>query len=283
MMLRIVMDSAGDLPPGWAEAYKIDIIPINIQFGEKTYLQGIDISNSEYYALVKESGVIPKTSQPTPNQFIEFYKKIAEPNDTILSIHVTGKLSGTFNSAVMAAKELGGKYNIIPIDSRAGTASQGYMCKEARELNRRDVSLEQIVERMKYIALNIHVIFTLDTLEYVRMSGRVKALQAAFASLLKVKPIIVLRDGILEMGDRVRTRRRSLEFIVEKMRNRLGEQLVNMAVVHSEDPKAGEILYDMVRNVFNCNELIMTELSTGIAANLGPGTIGIVAYPVEES
>jgi DegV family protein with EDD domain len=277
------MDSAGDLPPGWADEFEIDIIPINIHFGEKTYLQGVDISNSEFYKLVEESGVIPKTSQPTPNQFVRFYESIAKPGEDIISIHVTGKLSGTFNSAVLAAKELIGKFNIIPIDSKAGTASQGYMCREARELYRKNVPLESIIERMKFITKNIHVIFTLDTLEYVRMSGRVKALQAAFASLLQVKPIIVLRDGILEMGDRVRTRRRSLEFIVDEMRNRLGDQLLNMAVVHSEDPKAGETLYDMVSNNFNFNEIIITELSTGIAANLGPGTIGIVAYPVEET
>ena len=277
------MDSAGDLPAGWAEEYEIDIIPINIHFGEKTYLQGVNLNNAEFYKLVQQSGVIPKTSQPTPNQFIKFYVGIAEPEEDIISIHVTGKLSGTLNSAVLAAKELAGKYNIIPIDSRAGTASQGYMCREARELDRNSVPLEAIIDRMIFIAQNTQIIFTLDTLEYVRMSGRVKALQAAFGSLLKVKPIIVLRDGILEMGDRVRTRRRSLEFIVEKMRSRLGDRLLNMAVVHSEDPEAGELLYAMVSKNFNCNELIMTELSTGIAANLGPGTIGIVAYPVEES
>jgi DegV family protein with EDD domain len=277
------MDSAGDLPDGWAEKYEIKTIPINIHFGVKTYLQGVDLTNSDFYNLVNQSGVIPKTSQPTPQQFIDFYNEIAMPGDDILSIHVTSKLSGTFDSAVLAAEELSGKFNIIPIDSRAGTASQGYMCKEARELDRNNTSLNKITARMEYIARNINVIFTLGTLEYVRMSGRVRALQAVFASILNVKPIIVLRDGILESGARVRTRRRALDYVVDQMLKRLEEQLVNIAVVHAEDHKDGNYLLDIVKSKFNYQDVILTELSIGIAANLGPGTIGLVAYPVEES
>jgi DegV family protein with EDD domain len=281
-MLRIVLDSAGDLPDGWAEKFEIETIPINIHFNEKTFLQGVDLSNSEFYDLVNKSGVIPKTSQPTPKQFIDFYEKIAIPGDDILSIHVTSKLSGTFTSASMAAKELSGRFNIIPIDSCAGTASQGYMCKEARELDRNDTSLNKIIGRMEYIAKNINVILTLGTLEYARMSGRVKALQAVFASILNVKPIIVLRDGILEMGAKVRTRRRALEYIVDQMLSRVEEQLVNVAVVHAEDHEDGNYLLETVKRKFNYKDVILTELSIGIAANLGPGAIGIVSYPVEE-
>jgi len=282
-MLRIVMDSAGDLPDGWAKKYEIETIPINIHFGDKTFLQGVDLSNSEFYDLVNKSGVIPKTSQPTPQQFIDFYEEIAIPGDDILSIHVTSKLSGTFESAILAAKELFGKFNIIPIDSCAGTASQGYMCKEARELDYTNTPLSKIIARMEYIARNINVIFTLGTLEYVRMSGRVRALQAVFASILNVKPIIVLREGILESGAKVRTKRRALEYIVDQMLSRVEEQLVNVAVVHAEDHKDGNYLLEIVKRKFNYNEVILTELSIGIAANLGPGTIGLVVYPVEES
>src|SRR5512136_1338561 len=101
-MLRIAMDSAGDLLPGWDDEFKIDIIPINIQFGERTYLSGIDLSNSDFYRLADESGIIPQSSQPSPQQFIDFYNRIAEPGDTIISIHVTAKLSGTYDSAVIA-------------------------------------------------------------------------------------------------------------------------------------------------------------------------------------
>jgi len=279
--LRIAMDSAGDMPAGWAEAYQIDVIPINIHFGDQMFLQGIDLSNQDFYRITEESGVIPKTSQPTPQQFVEFYQRIAEPGDTILSLHVTGKLSGTLDSAEIAARELEGQYRIFPVDSASGSAAMGYMCRDARVMDRAGKSAEEIVGFWENTRRNVAIYLTLDTMEYARMSGRVKALQAALASLLNVKPIIVLNDGVLELGDRVRTRKKSLEFVVDKVVQQMGERLIRAAVVHAEDPEAGETLMEKVKESLNIKELIMTELSIGVAANLGPGTVGVIAYPVE--
>jgi DegV family protein with EDD domain len=282
MTLRIAIDSAGDLPEEWIELYDIHIIPINIHFGEQMFLQGVDLSNADFYRIVEESGVIPKTSQPTPQQFVDFYRSFAQAGDTILSLHVTGKLSGTLASAQLAAGQLEDEFKIIPLDSAGGSALMGYMCQEARLMARNGASVDQIVERMNFIASHVQIVLTLDTLEYARRSGRVKALQAALASLLNVKPIVILCDGVLELGDRVRTRRRSLEYVLDIMAQRLGTRPVNAAVVHAEDPGSGMILMEAVRSRLNCKQLIMTELSIGVAANLGPGTVGIVAYPVEE-
>jgi DegV family protein with EDD domain len=281
--MRIVIDSAGDMPAGWAQEFDIQIIPINIQFGEQTFLSGIDLSNKDFYRLADESGVIPKTSQPTPQQFIQFYEKIAQAGETIISLHVTGKLSGTLDSARIAARELVGKYNIIPLDSASGSAAMGYMAREARLMERAGAKAEQIVHRLEYISRNVQIILTLNTLEYARRSGRVKALQAALASLLNVKPIIILKEGVLELGDRVRTRNKALEFVIDTIYQRLGRQLVNVAIVHAEDPYAAETLLKSAQSKLNCNDLIVTDLSIGVAANLGPGTAGIVAYPVEET
>lgn len=281
-MLRIVMDGAGDMPSDWGEKYGINVIPINIQFKEQTYLQNIDLSDEEFYRIAKESGIIPKTSQPSPQQFIDFYRKIAETGDTILSIHVTSKLSGTFASAEIATKELEGEFNIFPIDSESGSVAMGYMCKEARLMDRGGYSIDDILKRMDYIINNNSLIVTLDTLEFAKMSGRVKTLQAALASVLNVKPIVVLRDGVLDMAEKVRTRRRSLDFIVNKMHERVKDVSVNAAVVHAQDIEAGKTLLEKVRSTLNCKELVMTDLGIAVAANLGPGTVGIIAYPVEE-
>ena len=114
-MLRIVMDTTGDIPVDWLEAYDIQVIPINIHFGEQTFYQGVDLTNQDFYNLVEKSGKIPKTSQPTPKQFENFYRKIANPGDTIISIHVTSKLSGTFASAEIATRDLKDVYNIYPL------------------------------------------------------------------------------------------------------------------------------------------------------------------------
>lgn len=281
-MLRIVMDSAGDMPPEWAVEYGIASIPLNIHFGEQTFLQGEEIGNADFYRLADESGVIPKTSQPSPQQFIAFYRRIADPGDTIVSIHITDKLSGTLASAKMAARELGEQYRIVPVDSACGSAGMGYMCREVRLMERAGASLDEILRRLEFIRRNVQIVLTLNTMEYARRSGRVKALQAALASLLNVKPIIMLQNGILELGDRVRTRHKALDYIIENMVQRMEGRVVNAAVVHAEDMQSGQALLERVRSALNCKELILTELSIGIAANLGPGTIGIIAYPVDE-
>jgi len=279
--LHIVIDSAGDMPPGWMEAFDIRVIPINIHFGEQMFLQGVDLSNSDFYRMADESGEIPKTSQPTPQQFSSFYHTIAQPGETILSLHVTGKLSGTFSSAEIASRELRDEYNIIPFDSGCGSAAMGYMAREARMMQRAGATLDEILARWQTIRRNVQIILTLDTLEYARRSGRVKALQAALASLLNVKPIITLHEGVLELGERVRTRRKALEFVVNEMVRRVGAGPVNVAIVHAQDPQAGEKLAQTACRLLNCKELIITELSIGVAANLGPGTVGVVAYPAE--
>ena len=206
-MMRIVTDTAADLPVAWIRDYAVELIPVNIHFGETMYLQGIDLNDHEFYQLANETGKIPKTSQPSPAQFVNFYRRVACPGDTVLSIHVTSKLSGTFDSAEMAARELAGEIHVIPFDSGCGSAGMGYMCKEARLMEQKGASMEQILARLATIRDRMQVILTLNTLEYARMSGRVKALQAALASILNVKPIIALKDGVLDMSDRVRTRR----------------------------------------------------------------------------
>jgi DegV family protein with EDD domain len=279
-MLKIVMDSACEIPDEWRKEYDVHIIPVNIQFENKTYQQGIDLSDAEFYRIAKTTGVIPKTSQPTPQQFVEFYKHIAQASDTILSLHVSSKLSGTYNSAVLAARELKNTLNIIPYDTEAGSAAVGFMCKEIRQLERAGATLQTILGRLDTIRKNINIVLTLDSLEYARRSGRVNALQAVLATLIRIKPVIVLKDGTLDMKEKVRTRQRSLERVVEIIHERVDDSLVNVAVVHSQSLDAAKQLMQQVKETIRINEMIITELSIGIAANLGPGTIGIVAYSV---
>jgi len=279
-MLKIVMDSACEIPEEWRAEYDVQVIPVNIQFENKTYLQGIDLTNDDFYRLADTTGVIPKTSQPTPQQFVDFYKRIAQASDTILSVHVTSKLSGTFNSAVLAAKELKNMFTIIPYDSGCGSAAVGFMCKEIRQLERAGATIQSILARLDEIRKNVNIVLTLDTLEYAHRSGRVGAMSAALAAIIKIKPIIILKDGALDMKERVRTRQRAIDRVLEIIHDRVDDRLVNIAVVHSRSIEVARQLMQRIKDTFHVNEMILSELSIGIAANLGPGTVGIVAYAV---
>jgi DegV family protein with EDD domain len=280
-MLRIVTDGAADILPSWAQEYGIETIPVNILFGEKSYLQGVELDNEGFYKLVDESKRIPKTSQPSPHQFVEFYRKIAQKGDTILSIHITAKLSGTYASAVSAAEELKGEFNVIPVDSACGSLGIGLMCREARKLERAGKSVDEIVQAIEAIKSKVRVILTLETLEYAKMSGRVGTMQAALASVLNVKPIAVLKDGVLNMAEKVRTRKAALDRVISMAKEEYGDKPVYLAVVHARDPKSGEALLEEAKSHFNHKETMISELSISIAANLGPGTVGLILYPVE--
>ncbi len=281
-MLRIVTDGAADMPPEWEKEFDIQVVPINIQFGEKTYLQYVDLDNAGFYRMVDETRTIPKTAQPSPHQFEEFYKKIAQKGDTILSIHVTSKLSGTYASAVQAAKDVHDLFRVIPLDSMVGSIAIGFMCREARKMDRQGKSADEIAHILEGLRARVRAIFTLNTLEYARMSGRVGALQAALASAMNVKPIAILKDGVLNMAERVRTRKASIKRIIELGEQEFGRTPVYLGILQANDKPSGEALMAEARQHFNVvGEPVMSDLSISVAANLGPGTVGLVLYPLE--
>lgn len=278
-MLHIVTDGAVDLPPEWEEEFQIDVIPINVQFGEKTYLQFVDLDFEGFYKLVDASKEFPKTSQPSPHQFVEFYKKVAQPGDTILSMHVTSKLSGTYASAVAAAEEVKDMFKVVTVDSAGGSMGLGFMCRAARQMERAGKSVDEIVKYVESIRGAVLIILTLDTLDYARRSGRVGTLSAALASVLNVKPIAVLKDGVVDMVDKVRTRKAALERVLQMGKEAYGDQPVYMAVMHARDVKSGQTLLEEARKRFNVTDSILTDLSISLAINFGPGTVGLVLYP----
>jgi DegV family protein with EDD domain len=278
-MLHIVTDGAADMPPDWEEKYQIHTIPINIQFGEETYLQFIDLDFDNFYEKVSETNTVPKTAQPSPHQFVEFYKKIAKESDTILSIHVTSKLSGTYASAVIATEELKDTFNIIPVDSEGGSLGLGFMCREARKMDRDGKTLEEILAYIDGIKSKVQIILTLDTLEYARMSGRVGTFSAALASALNIKPIAVLHDGIVDMVDKVRTRKKAINRIIEMGKEFSGQDEIYLGIVHARDITSAEKLLEEAKSQYNVKDVVLTDLSVSLATNFGPGTLGLVFYP----
>lgn len=282
-MMRIVTDGAVDLPAEWYKEYDIQRIPINVHFGEeKTYIQDEELSLDDFYKLVDGKSLPhPKTSQPSPHQFVEFYKKIAQPGDTILSVHITSKLSGTFASSVMAAEEVKGTYNVVPVDTLCGSMGTAFMCRSARQMERAGKSVDEIVKFIEGIRSQTHVILTLDTLEYARRSGRVGTLSAAVASMLNVKPIALLKDGIIEMVERVRTRKAAIERVLDLGYELYGDRLASIGVMHARDLASGQMLLEEAKKRFNVKEAFLADLSISLAINFGPGTIGLVLYPAD--
>ncbi len=280
-MLRLLTDGAIDVPAGWDKDFDIKVIPINIHFGEKTYIQNVDMNIDAFYKEIGVNKNHPKTSQPSPHQFVEFIRANYQKGETILAIHVTSKLSGTYASCVAAAEELKGEYNVVPFDSASGSVGGSFMCRTAYHMAKAGKSMEEIVKHLEVLREKAQVLLTLDNLEFAKRSGRVGALSATLASMLNVKPLAKLQDGVIHTVDKVRTRKAALARVVEMGKEIVGDAPLAVAAVHAHDIDSAKLLLEEAKKSLNVKESVFAELSVSLAINLGPGTVGLVLYPAE--
>lgn len=281
-MIKIATDSTCDLPAEYFAKYDITLVPINIQFGTDSYRDGVDIDHATFYRKIEELGILPTTSQPSAGQFEEYYQRLREAGATdIISLHVTAKLSGTFQSAELAREMLDGRVSVYPFDSACGTAGLGFMALEAAQMAEAGKSVTEILARLEVIRERMNIILTLKDLRFAQMSGRVGKLQSSLASLLNIKPIVLLEDGLIDVSEQVRTRRKAVDRMLEIMVERVGTSaLVNLAVFHAQDPEPGQELLERARALFNCAETFLADLTSSLVVHFGPGTLGLVAYRV---
>ncbi len=278
-MIRIVTDGGADVPHDWYEKYQINAIPLYVRFGDTSYLDGVDISRQQFYDLIDSTKVVPKTSLPGPTQVINYYRSVAQPGDTIISLHLSSKVSGTYSVVKTAADEIKNEFDIHVVDSLCGSAALGFMCRDASVMAEQGQSVEAILKHLLAVRDKLTIHLTLDSLEYAHLNGRISALKALVGSLLKVKPIIGLDNGALDIVSKVRTRFKSVERMIEIASAKVKGKAVRVALVHANDIAMVESMKEKVMQAFDCRELIITDLTVPIAANLGPGTIGLVTYP----
>ncbi len=279
-MIKIATDSTCDLPPEFYRQYEIAVVPINIFFGTESYLDGVTIDRPTFYQKIEELGLVPKTSQPSAGQFEETYNRLADGGATdIISLHVGAKMSGTFQSAEMAKDMVAGRVRVHTFDSGGGSAGMGFLVLEALRMTEAGRTVAEIMARLEAIRPRINILLTVRDLRYAQMSGRIGKLQASLSSLLNIKPIIVLRDGLLNVGGKVRTQSKAVDQMVKMMTERLGPRApVNLAAIHAEAPEAAQALLERARGLFDCREIFVTDLAASLAVHFGPGTVGLVGY-----
>jgi DegV family protein with EDD domain len=281
-MIKIATDSTCDLPPGYFQEYDITVVPINIQFGTETYEDGVTIDRETFVRKIDEMGILPTTSQPSAGQFEQYYDKLREEGATdIISLHVTAKLSGTYNSAVMAKEMMEGRVRIHPFDSTSGSVALGFMSMEASRMSRAGKSVDEILARMEAIRDRGCLVLTLKDLRYAQMSGRTGRLQSSLASLLSIKPIVLLEDGLLDVVEQVRTQSKAIDRLIDILAERVGKsQPVNLAAIHAMAPDNGQELLEKAKHLLNCQETFMADLTSSLVVHFGPGTLGLFAYRV---
>lgn len=275
----IITDSDASLPPAIAERYDIVQVPIMVQFGEESFKVGSEINDAETFARIDRNGKLPTTSAPSPGQFVEAFKTaFAKGYDSIICITVSSEISATYSAALNAASLIpDGDISIV--DSKSLSMGQGFMTLAAAEAIQNGETKENAIAAAQSAGERTHLFAALSTLKYLAMSGRVGHIAAGLANLLDVKPILTIRNGRLEMLEKVRTQRRAWERAINlTVEKAAGKQIERMAIIHVNALSDAQKLEGLLRDFLPCpDEIIYSELTPGLSVHSGAGLVGIVS------
>jgi DegV family protein with EDD domain len=256
-----------------AQELGVTVVPLQVIFGDDAYREGIDITVEEFYERLANSRSLPTTSAPSVGAFQETYERLLGKGDSIVSIHLSGKLSATVRTAQAAAEAMGKADRIAVVDSQGVSLAMGFSVMEAVEAARAGAKLDKVKAVAESAIPRIHVFFMVDTLENLRRGGRIGRARAYLGTFLSIKPVLALRDGEVYPLERVRTRTRALERI---MQTAVGFQNVKRAAVgHTTTPDEAERLRERVAMAYPHIDVLLIRLGPVLGAHGGPGIVGV--------
>ena len=276
--VAIVTDSASDMHPARAQALGITIVPLVVNFGPETFKAGIDISAEQFWArMTAPDAPFPTTAASSPGDFQAAYERLfADGADAIVSIHVAGTLSGTIKSAEVAKGLLPGR-EIHIVDSMSASMGEGMLAELGVEMAKLGVSAEEIARVVTQRRDDIGVYLALDTLEYLKRGGRISGARAAIGTLLSVKPIIKIADGLVDMADRARTKSKARERVIELLCVR---PIQRLSILHTTDADIDAFMAELEAHVpggIDQAAITVDLVGPSIGPHLGPGCVGGVA------
>lgn len=271
--VRIVTDSVADIPPDLARKYGIRVVPAYVHFGIRTYRDGVDLTPEEFYSRLASEKELPKTSQPSPGDFYEAYAEIVETGASIVSIHPSAELTGTYSSACLARASLPSA-DIEVIDTRYATMAEGLLAIEAARAARMGLPKAEIVKMIRALAERVRFFVSLDSLDFIGRSGRVGKAKVFLASMLNIKPIITVRNGVIEPLDRVRGAARVIPRLMEMCQETVKSARVRASVIHAQALNYATRLKDEVEKRLH-TRVIVADAGPAIVSNAGPGSYGL--------
>jgi DegV family protein with EDD domain len=279
MTIKIVTDSTAYLSEDTVREYDIRVVPLYVHFATEQFREGVELSIEEFYARLREAPELPHTSQPSAGEFYEVLKELTDQGHQVLVMTISSKLSGTWNSA-MAAKEMLPGADITVIDTLSTSIGLYLMLEAALQAIQNGASLPQVVERVESIRDKIHVLFVVDTLEYLAKGGRIGNAAAFLGTLLKVKPILTLQDGVLEPLEQVRSKRKAVTRLMDLVEERLDNRgpQARVGVTHGLVPDEAQALAQELGERLGCAEPVLSEVGPVIGTHTGPGVLAVAAY-----
>lgn len=276
--VAIVTDSTADLPPELTRSRAITVVPLTLNFDGQSLLDGVDIRPDEFYRLLHGVTTHPTTSQPSPGRFAEVYKSLLADHDAVVSIHISQKLSGTYESARQAAG-MTDPQRVRVIDSELVSMSLGLITLAASSLAADGSDAGAIEAKVIDMRSSIQTYFSVATLEFLRRGGRIGRASALLGSVLQVKPVLCIRDGLVTPLERVRTFERALNRIVELTREVDRGHGVCVIVGHADAEADAERIGRELDSI--AETLMIQPLGPVVGAHAGPGVVGVGCYPAE--
>ncbi|HTX63900.1 MAG TPA: DegV family protein [Acidimicrobiales bacterium] len=271
--VRVVTDSACDLSDELADRYGVDVVPLTIRFGGEELLDRRDLSPTEFWARCKSSPTLPETAAPPPGAFASAYERAATGGaEGIVCLTLSAGVSSTYQAALAGAESFGGRVPVEVVDTRSLTMGQGLMCIAAAELAATGASLEQVTALVRDLVTRTRVLGVVDTLDHLQRGGRIGGAAALVGSLLSIKPVIEVRDGVVEQESKQRTRGRALDYLAAKVA--ADAPLLRLAVCDGAAPDIDAIV-GRLRRIEVAHDLVVTDLGPIVGAHSGPGSVGV--------
>lgn len=273
MSIRVVTDSSADLPPDLAQKWGVVVVPCYVMVDDVTYRDGVDISAEEFYGRLVSSQRTPTTAQPSPADFQSVYQELLDQGHEIVSIHVSGKLSGTVNSAQQARAALGEAAPIEVVDSRMASLGMGLVVLVAARQAREAASCQELAQEVRSALPQTQCIILLDTLEYLQKGGRIGKAQAFMGSVLSVKPILKLLEGEVHPLERPRNLERGIRRIAELAQEYAPVQ--RLGVIYSTDPDRAAELKESLADLLPPEQIVTSRFGPTLGTYVGPKALGI--------
>lgn len=271
MPVKIVTDSVADIPSEVVAELGISVIPVLVRFGEETYRDGIDITTDQFYEKLVESKVMPTTSVPSLDIFARTYAKLAEETDEILAIMLSSELSGIYNAALQSAELVESECRIEVIDSRCAVMAQGFVVIKAARAARDGASLDEILEIVRRDLPRTEIRAAFDTLEYLKRGGRIGRAAALMGSVLRVNPLVTLKDGVVEPAGRARSRAKAIDLLYDFAAGY--SYIEEMAVEGAACPEDVDNLVERLGAIFPEERIYRSRTTPVIGTHTGPGLI----------
>ena len=273
-MIKIICDSISDLPIEIIEKYNVDIVPLTVIFNNKEYLAGETLTTKEFYKMLRDTDIMPKTSQATYVQFKSVFEKYDEDTE-IIYIAGSSTASGTYQSAMLAKND--GHDNVSIFDTQNLSIGSALFVIKACEMVEKGYSVEEIISSLEKLKNDVEVVFSVDTLEYLKMGGRISSTKAALGNLLSIKPILEVKDGLVSQKSQVRGKKQIYSTLAKTIVEKFGKDLKNRTIIIGcgDNTEDLEIIKEVLEKEAEISNVYFVNIGCVICSHSGPGVMGI--------